>query len=70
MITNLIQFFLERTKDCLDATAVVDGDQRLTFSELRTAETKIADWLVTTYYTTRRPIAVFLPKSITFDSYE
>ena len=64
MLTNLIQFFLERTNGCSDNVAVVDGDNRLSFGELRAAETKIADWLAATYKTTHRPVAVFLPKCI------
>lgn len=62
MLTNLIQFFWERTNGCLDSVAVVDGDKRLSFGDLRVAETKIADWLAATYKATRQPVAVFLPK--------
>lgn len=62
MKTNLIQFFLNSLDGCLDRTAVVDGEARVTYGDLHAAEAKVADWLATTYRTTRRPVAVFLPK--------
>ena len=64
MQTNLIQFFLERTSGCQETIAVVDGETRFSFGDLRVAEIKVADWIATTFKVTRRPVAVFLPKCV------
>ena len=62
MRTNLIQDFIMTAKSHPEAIAVRDGDQSTTFSEVQAAESKIADWIATSYKTTCRPVAVFLPK--------
>lgn len=62
MRTNLIQFFLEIVGRSPDSTAIRDGEVSVSFAELGAIETKIAYWFATTYKTTRRPVAVFLPK--------
>ncbi len=64
MRTNLIQDFIATVEAHPDAIAVRDGDQSTTFLAVRASESKIADWLASTYKTTRRPVAVFLPKCI------
>lgn len=64
MVTNLIQIFNERTEECQNTVALVDGARRITFGALRIAEMKVADWLVRTFNATSRPIAVFLPKCV------
>ena len=62
MKTNLIQFFIDTAVGSPAAVAIRDGDQSVSFCELQAQETKYADWLAATYQTTRRPVAVFLPK--------
>ena len=62
MITNLIQFFTRNVGDSRDAIAVREVDGAFTFGQILDQEIKFADWIVSTYGTTRRPIAVFLPK--------
>lgn len=62
MRTNLIQDFIATAKASPDAIAIRDGNQSATFSEVKTSETRIADWLASTYMPTHRPVAVFLPK--------
>lgn len=62
MMTNLIQFFLGTAGGYPAAIAIRDGDVSVSFAELKVNETKLADWIATTYKTTRRPVAVFLPK--------
>ncbi len=62
MRTNLIQFFLDTADAHPDFIAIRDGEVSVSFDKLKAQETKYADWLVATYRTTRRPIAVFLPK--------
>ena len=62
MQTNLIQYFLATVKTSPNERAVCDGDISVSFAELNNRETKVADWIAATYKTTRRPVAVFLPK--------
>lgn len=62
MITNLIQFFTRNVGDSRDAIAVRGVEGAFTFGQILDQEIKFADWIVSTYGTTRRPIAVFLPK--------
>ena len=62
MFSNLIQFFLTTTAQSPNTVAIRDGKVSVSFGELKANETKIADWLSTTYKTTRQPVAIFLPK--------
>lgn len=62
MTTNLIQFFKRTASANPDAVAIRDGDSSVSFGALKAQETKCADWLAAAYRTTRRPVAVFLPK--------
>lgn len=62
MTTNLIQFFAKTASETPEAIAIRDGETSVSFGALRAQETKYADWLAATYRTTRRPVAVFLPK--------
>ena len=64
MTTNLIQFFEKTASSNCEAIAIRDGELSVSFGELKNQETKYADWLDATYRTTRRPIAVFLPKCV------
>ena len=64
MTTNLIQFFEKTASTDPSAVAIRDGEATVSFDELNACETKYADWLAVTYRTTRRPIAVFLPKCV------
>ena len=60
--TNLIQLFNETSSANPESVAIRDGDQVVSFCDLKAQEMKYADWFVTTYKRTRQPIAVFLPK--------
>ena len=62
MHTNLIQYFLSTAADNADVIAIRDGDTSVSFAQLKVAETTVAEWLAASFKTTRRPIAVFLPK--------
>lgn len=62
MKTNLIQFLNQTVKSHPDWIAIRDGNASVTFSQLSKNEVKIADWIAMTYKTTRKPVAVFLPK--------
>ena len=62
MITNLIHFFDKIALANQNAIAIRDGELTISFGALKAQETKYADWLAATYRTTRRPVAVFLPK--------
>lgn len=64
MTVNLIQFFLKVVNDSPASVAVRDGDRVVTFGELKASEMKIADWIAAEYNTTRRPVAVFMPKCL------
>lgn len=64
MKTNLIQYFQETVARCPEQIAVRDGEVSVAFAELQTTETKVAGWLSEEFKTTRRPIAVFLPKCV------
>ena len=62
MRTNLIQFFNQTATENHDTIAIRDGEVSVSFAELNVGETKVADWIATTYKTTRQPVAVLLPK--------
>lgn len=62
MKTNLIQHFQETVARCPNRIAVRDGEASVSFAGLQATETKVADWLSEKFKTTRRPVAVFLPK--------
>ena len=63
MLTNIIQFFTNTAKTYPDCIAVKEANgEAVSFRDLGSKETAIADWLATSFKTTRRPVAVFLPK--------
>ncbi|MBQ7490880.1 MAG: amino acid adenylation domain-containing protein [Bacteroidales bacterium] len=63
MKINLIEYFIETVKRFPDRTAIVDGEKRLSFSELDIRARKMAKVIVDTCQCKNRPIAMFMPKS-------
>lgn len=65
MKINIMEFFKETVTNFSDKTAVIDGSEKITFSELYAYSKSLASVLLNkTNGVIRKPIAVFLPKSI------
>jgi len=64
MHINLIEYFLKTAGKFPTRTAVVSGDQKITFAELRKQAVSLSFTLVESTKMINQPIAVFLPKSI------
>lgn len=63
MKINLIEYLIETVRRFPDRTAIVDGEKRLSFSELDIQSRKLAKVIVDTCQCKNRPIAMFMPKS-------
>ena len=63
MKINLIEYFIKTVRRFPDRTAIVDGEKRLSFSELDIQSRKLAKVIVDTCQCKNRPIAMFMPKS-------
>jgi len=61
---NLMEYFLETAKKYPTRTAVVEGEQKIAFSELRQRTVAFSNAMVESSNTINQPVAVFLPKSI------
>lgn len=64
MRINLIEYFLETVKKYPERTAVIEGEKKITFSDLRQQALALSNIMVKGNDTINQPIAVFLPKSI------
>jgi len=64
MRINLIEYFLETAKKYPTRTAVIEGEQKITFAELRQQAVALSYTITERINTINQPIAVFLPKSI------
>ena len=60
----LIGYFLETAIKYPTKTAVVEGEQKITFSELKKRAVSISYAIVESISTINQPIAIFLPKEI------
>lgn len=63
MEINLLEFFECTVKDNPEKIGIIDGERRITFSELRVSAKLLATQIFTKVCTRNKPIAVFLPKS-------
>lgn len=64
MKINLIEYFVETVRNYPSATAVIDGEQQITFAELDAKARLLATHIVSKSDGKCKPIAVFMPKSI------
>ncbi|MCI9578173.1 MAG: amino acid adenylation domain-containing protein [Oscillibacter sp.] len=65
MIKNILEYFEETLAEVPDKTAIVDGGREITFSALAREALAVAALLRRTFGgEIRRPVAVYLPKSI------
>ena len=64
MRINLIDYFLETAEKYPSRNAVIEGEQKITFAELRQQSVKLSHSLMENVNIINQPIAVFLPKSI------
>ncbi|HEY5462831.1 MAG TPA: AMP-binding protein [Hanamia sp.] len=64
MKTNLLEYFEQTVYRNKGRSAVIDGDQSISFSELNNKARMLACNIISLKNYTNKPIAVFLPKSI------
>ncbi|MDQ6529588.1 amino acid adenylation domain-containing protein [Flavobacterium sp. LHD-85] len=64
MIKNVIEYFVETVKKCGDKIAVVEGEKKITFSDLDKKGQILGHQIVNLVNDVNKPIAVFLPKTI------
>lgn len=64
MKINLIEYFIETVQKFANRTAVVDGERKITFSEIDEKARQLAKTIVNVCNCQNRPVAVFMPKSI------
>lgn len=64
MKINLIEYFVETVRNYPLATAVIDGEQRITFAELDAKARLLATHIASKSNSKCKPVAVFMPKSI------
>ncbi|PIF59321.1 amino acid adenylation domain-containing protein [Flavobacterium sp. 2] len=64
MIKNVIEYFVETVKKCGDKIAVIEGEKKITFSDLDRKAQVLGDHIVNLVNDVNKPIAVFLPKTI------
>lgn len=64
MIKNVIEYFVETVKKGGDKVAVVEGEKKITFSDLNKKAQILGHEIVNLVNNVNKPIAVFLPKTI------
>lgn len=64
MIKNVIEYFVETVKKCGDKIAVIEGEKKITFSDLDRKAQVLGRHIVNLVNDVNKPIAVFLPKTI------
>lgn len=64
MKINLIEYFVQTVNARKQRIAVIEGDNKISFIELRDKALSVAVSLISKYDITNVPVAVFLPKSI------
>ena len=64
MKINLIEYFVETVAKFPDRSAIIDGERKITFSELDVFARRVAGTIVSTCECQNKPVAVFLPKSV------
>lgn len=64
MKINLIEYFVETVRNYPLATAVIDGEQRISFAELDAKARLLATHIASKSNNKCKPVAVFMPKSI------
>jgi amino acid adenylation domain-containing protein len=64
MIKNIIEYFFETVKINKNKIAIIEGEKKITFSDLDCKSKILAESINNTLETLNKPIAVFLPKSI------
>lgn len=64
MRINIIEYFLETSTTNPDKVAVIEGNRRITFSQLREQSVSLAYEIVNQVEVVNVPIAIYLPKSI------
>jgi amino acid adenylation domain-containing protein len=61
---NVIEWFLDTASKHADKTAVIEGDKRISFMQLRCQSAVLASRIIAQDDILNRPVAVYLPKSI------
>ena len=64
MIKNIIEYFIETVEKNGNKTAVIEGDSRITFTDLDRKSKILAINIIDIVSVCNRPIAIFLPKTI------
>ena len=64
MKINLIEYFEETAEACPEHTAVIDGERRISFEELRAKSRAVGEHIVRRCGCKNRPVALYLPKSV------
>ena len=64
MIKNVIEYFSETLKLQSNKIAVIEGEKKITFSDLEFKSKILAEGINKAVGTLNKPIAIFLPKTI------
>ena len=64
MKINLIEYFVETVNQYSEKTAIIDGEQRLSFGELDLKARLLAKVIIDSCRCKNHPMSVFLPKSV------
>lgn len=64
MIKNIIEYFIETVKNNGNKTAVIEGESRITFTDLDRKSKILATNIIDFVNVSNQPIAIFLPKTI------
>jgi amino acid adenylation domain-containing protein len=64
MIKNIIEYFIETVKNNGNKTAVIEGESRITFTDLDRKSKILANNIIDCVNVSNQPIAIFLPKTI------
>lgn len=60
----MIEYFEETAEACPEHTAVIDGERRISFEELRAKSRAVGEHIVRRCGCKNRPVALYLPKSV------
>jgi amino acid adenylation domain-containing protein len=64
MIKNVLEYFIETVENNGNKTAVIEGEKKITFSDLNIKSKILAQYIIKSIIAVNKPIAVFLPKTI------
>ena len=64
MKINLIEYFVETVRQFPKRNAIIDGESKVSFSELDVQARKLAQTIIDTCQCKNRPVAMFMPKCV------